>query len=631
MTAEDRLRDAYRDVAARATRDVDPGLDTSAAPSTGPSGGRRGGRLRGPGLVMAGLALIVAAGVAIVALTGDDGDQQVATDDLTTTTGDGTGDGSVGATTDPTADDTTDGSTTDGTDPDGIDGTDGEDGDRYRVATGLVEADTADPFLNVRLEPDAGAGLLAKLPATYTGLVATGRAETAPDGGDWLEVELRHPVAVTTVDRDRGRPPAGWVNAAFVEPLRGGLAVTVDEVPPCAGGFDPIDTGPGIGPGYLYALESGLVEPGCLRVVLTFAEGQTPFEWLGLSDRVGPADGLPDLFTAMSGGLGARVELGRVDGAWPGATDTGDGIYAARSSDRSIDLVTARAVDGVTLTGLPERGIAVIDLEFGAGTTPPAGAGVVLTQPVRAGSGTIEVVGLARPFEATLGVRIEDDGGRPVEAVYSGSDFLGTVATDEYGVGTTDWVEAWGHFAVRAEGLPAGDYTLVLDGEGAGEDPDTLRLPVALDEGGDRPALATPAQQEAAMALISFARGGDADRVPLADQVVLALGPDVFATASATELADRDGWTADVADGFGGFDGPFNALDQLQRTALRFTAGPVPHCAGPPRDWPAQFDGLDQVNIEPVGVDSCIDWFGVHLFLDQGGDIVGVSLDLFGP
>ena len=96
---------------------------------------------------------------------------------------------------------------------------------------------------------------------------------------------------------------------------------------------------------------------------------------------------------------------------------------------------------------------ACFDLELGDGSPPPSGAGVVLTSPVLAGSGAVDVVGLARPFEATLEVSLEDASGDPVEAVFSGSDFLGTISTSEYGVGATDWLEAWGMFAVRAEGL----------------------------------------------------------------------------------------------------------------------------------------------------------------------------------
>ncbi|MCP5030635.1 MAG: hypothetical protein GY939_02455, partial [Actinomycetia bacterium] len=47
--------------------------------------------------------------------------------------------------------------------------------------------------------------------------------------------------------------------------------------------------------------------------------------------------------------------------------------------------------------------------------------------------------------------------------------------------------------------------------------------------------------------------------------------------------------------------------------------------------WPAEYDGLRQINIEPIGIDSCISWFGVSVFLDSSDQIAGVVLDLFGP
>lgn len=589
------------------------------------------------GLAVAGAAVLTAAGLAVTLRGGDDddGDQQVAADQ-TTTSDDSTspgGDPTGGDSTDPTDD----GGTDDTTDPSGGDGGTGGPTiaiDRYRVRTAAVAADAADPYLNLRLSPGSGGDLLAKLPATYTGLAATGRTETAADGGTWVEVELLHPVAVTTVERDTGRPPAGWVNASFVEALPGGLAVTTDEVPACAGGFERIDTGSGLATGYLHGMDSALVEPGCLRVVLTFGEGTNVFDWRTVPEGTAPAGGLPEVFNTMSGGLGATFELGAVTGAWPGATDTGDGVYAVRAPDHSVDLVIPAPVRGVTETGLPERGIVVIDLELGEGDVPPSGAGVVLTRRPQTWRGTIEVVGLSRPFEANLGVHLEDGAGQPVSAVFSGSDFLGTVETDEYGVGTTDWLEVWGTFAVRVEGLDAGDYTLVLDPDGGSDTPRTLRLPLTIDEGDDPPSLANAADQQMIMELVGFANtgvGANADRVPLADEIALYLGATLHHSATRAELADPEAWVIDVEGGFGGFDGPFSALDQLQRQGLRFTAGPVPFCAGPPKDWPAELDDLRQVNIEPIGIDSCIAWFGVHLYLDASGEIAAVGLDMFGP
>ncbi|MEM9133944.1 MAG: hypothetical protein AAGE88_16445, partial [Actinomycetota bacterium] len=117
--------------------------------------------------------------------------------------------------------------------------------------------------------------------------------------------------------------------------------------------------------------------------------------------------------------------------------------------------------------------------------------------------------------------------------------------------------------------------------------------------------------------------------VPLADEVTLGLGPTVVRTMSAAELADRSAWAID-SDGFAGFDGPFNALDSLADGRFATSTGATPHCANAPRTWPDAFAG-EQVNLVSIGIDSCIDWVGVHLFLDDDGAITAVTLDLFGP
>ena len=634
MNADDRVRDAYRDLADRAhraTRSAEAGSHLAVPPPAAP----QGLRWLPAGAALAAVVLVAAGTLGFILTRADDQLLETATSTSDPATADDStqSDDDVG-TGDADPEDGSESAATDD-DPDPADGIGGEatgERQRLRVATELIEADSADPFLNVRLTPGADGELLAKLPATYTGIEATGAVETTADGGTWIEVVLRDPVPVTTVEGDQRRPPPGWVNRAFVETMSDGLAVGTDEVPACGSGLDRIDPGPDrLDDGYLYALESGIVADGCLRVILTFGSGSAPFVWDELPSSTGPAAELPQVITTMSGGFGVSIDLGVTDGAWPGATQTNDGAYAVRLDDGSLDLVTPLPVDGVTTTALTERGIVVVDLSLGDGERPPAGAGVALTRPVLAGSGTVDIVGVARPFEANLGVTVEDSAGRAVDAVFSGGDHLGTLRGTEYGVGTTDWTEAWGAFALRIEGLAAGDYVVVLNADGGADDPDTLRLPITLDSGGEPPSIPSDAELAAAQALLDLARGGDVDRVPLADEVHLGLGAQSpFTTASRPELADRATWTA-PDELFNGFTGPFNALDRLGTTGLRFTSGQAPHCAGPPLTWPGEYGAYRQVNIEPVGIDSCIQWFAVHLFLDDDDRIAAVVLDLWAP
>lgn len=628
MSGDDRIRDAFRDLNDRVARDIDPAIDPSARAAAPPP--TRPALLSRPVLAIAGLIVVVGAGATAIGLarSGDD-DQQVATDSVTTTAeGDDTG-----STADPGSDEdgpvSTDEPTTDGESGDDTDASVDE-GQRLRVDTELVSADTADPFLNVRGDPDARSDLVAKLPANYTGLRATGETETAEDGGTWIRVELLHPVAVSAFAIDDERRPTGWVNQAFVLPLPDGLAVGPSELPACDDGVDGFGVDGRLGDGHVYAIESARLTDDCIRVILTFGAGRAPIGWLDLPEDTGPAAAVPTMRTLSSGGFGSSIDLGPITSTWSNATETGDVVYLVRTDDGTIDLVVPTPSEIVAVSARPEIGAVVIDLRF-RGEAPPSGAGVVLTRPLSPSSGTIDVVGLARPFEAVLGATVEDADGRPVEAVFSGNVQLGTQRTTEYGVAATDWAETWGSFALRVEGLAAGRYTLVLDAEGAGEDPEVLRLPFTLDEGGPPPTLASDADQEAARALIRFAVGGDIDDVPLADEVTLLLGPEIYSTTTAGALADPDAWTASAPDGFGGFEGPFSPLLVLDPYALRLTAGAVPHCAGPPRDWPDDLDGLRQVNIEPVGIDSCIAWFGVHLFLDDDDRIAAVSIDRFGP
>ena len=623
MSTDDRIRDAFDDLDQRVARDLR--ADT-ARPARNRTDDR--GWLRHPGLAIAGLVVVIGLGaVAIVLAGGDgDGDQQVAT--ATSTTEPSDQEASDPDPNDPDPDDDAVTGTTSGDDV----GTDGPDPvtarARFRVATDRVAADAADPFLNVRVEADPGATLMAKLPATYTGLVATGATATAADGGDWVEVELLHPVAVDRIDDRTGRPVAGWVNAAFVEELVDGVAVGTDEVAACAGADQAAEGRTGsLASGHLYGLESALVGDDCLRIVMTFGAGRAPFEWLGLPATTGPAVDLPGVLVTMSGGQGVAVDLDGIDSAWIDATDTDNGVYLARQDDGGLELLLPTPADEVGITTLAERGIAVIDLRL-TGPAPASGQGVALTRDPLIGPGSVDLVGVARPFEASLGATVVDEDGQPVEAVMSGN--VGTNRAVEYGVGTNDWLEAWGRWALRVEGLAPGDYTVRFDSGGVA-DAETFDVAVTIDQAGEEPTLATDTDQAVAAQLVGLARFGAIDADVLADEVALALGPEIERVATGDELTDPDNWWLGDEEGFEGLVGPFNPLQALQRTGLRVTAGPVPHCAGPPRDWPAEFDGLRQINIEPIGIDSCLQWFGIHLFLDNDDRIAAVVNDLFGP
>ncbi len=118
---------------------------------------------------------------------------------------------------------------------------------------------------------------------------------------------------------------------------------------------------------------------------------------------------------------------------------------------------------------------------------------------------------------------------------------------------------------------------------------------------------------------------------PAESGVQLGLGNDLIATRTPDELADPAAWTLEP-DSFQGSQGPFSALDlladQQETTAVGGSHG---HCASPPMPIHPDLQGLRQLSIQPTGIDHCREWFTVDLFLDDAGDVVGITLDRYEP
>jgi hypothetical protein len=312
---------------------------------------------------------------------------------------------------------------------------------------------------------------------------------------------------------------------------------------------------------------------------------------------------------------------------WPGATD-GDGVYVARSTSLALQLVSLLPSDRTTIRSY--QGWLVIDLEGGSQARPPTGNLIALTGEPQIGPGSITVNGLARAFEANLGVSVTDGAGNRVEAVYSGSSFFGTVRTDQYAVQTYDWTEAWAPFSVEAAGLPPGSYTLKLDAQGGSDTPRTLDLPFEVLEAGEAPELPGEQANQIASQLAGFGLGGPAP--DFASQVIVRLGNQERKTLSAAQAADPDNWVIE-ADEFNGYSGPFRPLEVLGgRPFRRVTVGTIDHCASPPVDfWPGETVDPPPIHLEPIGIDSCLQWFDVVIRVDTRGRILEVVLDLWEP
>lgn len=146
----------------------------------------------------------------------------------------------------------------------------------------------------------------------------------------------------------------------------------------------------------------------------------------------------------------------------------------------------------------------------------------------------------------------------------------------------------------------------------------------------------TAAEREIVEALVEFAQDPSATRfgaLPLAESVTLTLGPEFARVESAASLADPGSWVfGRPSDGFRARTAPFSALALLAQPGINdITAGPHDHCAGPPMPVHDALAGLRQISIQPAEASSCLDWWVVDVLLTDGGDIAGITLDLWEP
>ncbi|EYR64080.1 hypothetical protein N866_15885 [Actinotalea ferrariae CF5-4] len=150
--------------------------------------------------------------------------------------------------------------------------------------------------------------------------------------------------------------------------------------------------------------------------------------------------------------------------------------------------------------------------------------------------------------------------------------------------------------------------------------------------------------------LITFSLDPDDDAVPalgLAPEGVrLGLADRLLAALPVASAADPAAWRIPEEE-FRAHSGPFSALDVLRhRTTgaegspavpdglpLVVTVGEHPHCAAPPVAPPAEVAALRRVAVQPAeaAMSSCLDWFTVDLFVDDGGVVRAVTLDLWEP
>ncbi|MEX1271263.1 MAG: hypothetical protein WEB55_02300, partial [Acidimicrobiia bacterium] len=387
---------------------------------------------------------------------------------------------------------------------------------------------------------------------------------------------------------------------------------SVPEVFPCEHDIGPMPAPSGVAPDHVYAIRQfGL--GGCIRTVVTFGvdfdEGRWPID--GVATDMRPA-GTPSMVRHQVNGTTVFV-LEDVPYAWATQSGTFESSAAlvGRWTDGSLAIFVT--IPGTTSVRVAETGELVIDATP-FGTTQFAGNGFhILGEPVVGPGGTIEVWGLARPFEANIGTTLLDSTGGPPD-----------IDAPPF-VMTTDWTEAWGLFQYRAVGLEPGNYLLTLVQEG-GEQAIEFDVPFVVPDR-DPESTVTSADLELTDGLIEEARTGGTEQA-FADDVVISLGIDH--EASLSDPVEGNGWTIDV-DEWNGYAGPFDVLGPLRNETgiTTTTVGPQPHCAGPPLDIPWQ--SSRQLTIQPAGISSCLEWYAISLFLNDAGEIERVMLDLWEP
>lgn len=350
----------------------------------------------------------------------------------------------------------------------------------------------SDDVLNARRGPGVENPIVFTLAADATGVVAFGDPVTAPGGGEWIEVY--NPVSGLDEEDD-----SGWVSLAFLRPQ------PVPDARPClfngpqdhyiGGEWSTADR---VGPDSTARVVSSVDTyrfGGCIRTVIQFGTS--------LENGAPPATGLPADITVTAGGptvvdLGSTVTFARSDGADSRAVGNDGWIYptfVAIDGDGglSAELYMPSDLVGVEFDSIASR--IVIDVADGSPDDPRGSEpvrppierdGVVVTGGGDDGA-WFTVTGLARPFEATLGLSLRNADG-PVAAEFRDTFADPGEAVSSTGVMTTGWVDGWGRFSFEMQLDEDEVDGLLLDFVTAGglEDPPVVTIP--LDELRSHPA-----------------------------------------------------------------------------------------------------------------------------------------------
>lgn len=332
-------------------------------------------------------------------------------------------------------------------------------------STHMVANVPDDDILNARMLPGAGGPLAAELDPAYSTFRFTGETTEVADGGTWAKVVLSDPAVQLVWEPEEYQVPWGWVNAFYMAPLVEWAPVNGTCDP--AGGLadhagDPAST-------YGQLIDLLLLDFGtCAQLVVTLAEANGT-EPLGTTLPDVTASVLPSgivrlVFPAPSSSM--------LHVLWP-ATEVFAGdleVYAVRGTDGEV-WVDIHGASQASVEYLGAQGQVVVHLADGAAVGTERNDSVVGAF-YEATPTAVHLWGYARPFEATLSVRVLDASGRVVAVPATSDVGVYGAGGGAFGIGATDWFETWGWWDLLLDisGLAAGDYTVVVADDGALED-----------------------------------------------------------------------------------------------------------------------------------------------------------------
>lgn len=303
-----------------------------------------------------------------------------------------------------------------------------------------------DDVLNGRFSPGVGSNINAEIDPAYGTVRVKGVEEESEDGGVWTSVTYSPDTQL--VFEPFAGPAYGWVNSAFLAPISGWL-------PP--GGACDLTSGIGDLAGddastadEIYDVTA--IDLGdCVRIVVTFAESAS-------GDHLGVV--LPPIAAAAIDQARLRISA-PVDTVLRHATDLFAEDYAGLVASRPgnglwIDIALPGAA---SVRGLAETGQLVVDLEKGDVSEIFVRDGTIVALPPIETPSSFIFVGYARPFEATMSVHVGEWQG---DAVFPESILGPSVILDGAALMTTGWLDAWGIYEFRVEGLQSGQYQVIV-------------------------------------------------------------------------------------------------------------------------------------------------------------------------